>query len=241
MKQKNPFEVIFENEDFIVINKSSGVLSIPDRFDAGKANLYDLLSSLYATLYVVHRIDRDTSGLILFARNETAHKELSNLFESRSIEKEYLAICHSAPDIEEGMIDMPIAHSTRQAGLMTIHPKGKPAKTLYKLVSQWKDFSLIRAKPITGRTHQIRVHLSYLQCPIIGDRAYGGKESVSISDLKTRKLKVNYEEPTALISRVALHASKLSFPFLGKDYSFLAELPKDMEVCIKQFDKWIKK
>jgi 23S rRNA pseudouridine955/2504/2580 synthase/23S rRNA pseudouridine1911/1915/1917 synthase len=215
-----------------------GVLSIPDRYDSNKPNLFGMLGVLYPTLYVVHRLDKDTSGLICFAKSESTHRELSQLFENREVTKTYWAICEGVPSVDEWVMNGPIAHSNTEVGKMMIHPKGKESVTQAKIIEKFKSYCLLEITPFTGRTHQIRVHLATYSCPIVADPLYGSLVPFTIQSLK-RHAKLNPEhEPIPLINRTALHAKKLKFTLSKVDYEFEAPLPKDMEASLKQLRKW---
>ena len=238
---KKEFKILFENDDFFIISKPAGLLSIPDRFNIEKENLYNLLKLKWEDLFIVHRLDRETSGIICFAKNANAHKLLSLDFENRKIDKRYLALCNSIPLEETGIIDIPIAHSQTHDGRMITHSKGKPAETKFKIKEQWRGYSLIEIKPETGRTHQIRVHMAYIGCPILCDPFYGITSSLTIDDIKKHsKLSKNDERFRPLIERTALHAFSLSFRFMNTDFYFEVEMPKDMKAVVSQLNKWQK-
>ncbi|MBK7231581.1 MAG: RluA family pseudouridine synthase [Saprospiraceae bacterium] len=232
-------DLIFENEDMVIIDKPAGLLSIPDRFDLNKPNAHQILTQQGKTVFTVHRIDKDTSGLLIFAKNSQTHRSLSLLFEEQKIQKTYLAIVHGKPPFEEGSINSPIAHSSAGDGRMIIHPKGKPSETLFKLSHAWKKFSQIECKPLTGRTHQIRVHLASIHCPIVADPIYSLKPNLKIDDIKNYVRKGKFEETNPdLIARTALHAHSLKFELNGQSLYFECPLPKDMKAVINQMNKW---
>lgn len=239
---KNPeIKVLYEDHDLVIINKPSGMLSIPDRFNAELLNAYTLLKEKYPSIFIVHRIDKETSGILCFAKNAEAHKILNIAFEEGNVEKEYIAICYSTPEINEGVINMPIAHSGKLDGKMVIHSKGKESVTKYKCIESWQKFSLIKLMPLTGRTHQIRIHLAYLQCPIVGERLYHEFKPLTITMLKPFA-KINPEqEESLLMNRVALHASKLKFELHGNFIQVEAPMPKDMHATLHQMRKCLKK
>lgn len=238
--KKTKLDIIFENDDLVVVNKPSGMLSIPDRFNHELPNAYHLLKEDYNNIFVVHRIDKETSGVLCFAKNAETHKKLNTDFEEGNIEKEYLALCYSKPEIETGMIDVPIAHSGKLDGKMVVHPRGKESITKYKVLESWQKFSLLMVKPLTGRTHQIRVHLAYIHCPIVGERVYHEFVPLTISMLKPyAKIDPEMEE-RPLMNRVALHASKLSLELNGVEINVEAAFPKDMNASLNQIRKCLK-
>lgn len=237
--RKKRFDIIFENEDYIIINKPAGMLVIPDRYDQSKPCLVKMLDEKNDGIFVVHRIDMDTSGAICFARNAESHKHLSQLFENNKVDKSYLAICGSTPTLESGKIDTPIKPSETNKGKMICHPKGKKALTHYTVKERFGTSCLLEVKIETGRTHQIRVHLSFISCPLIVDKKYGQSDAFYLSHLKRRKYnrkKEDVERP--LMSRQSLHAWKLSFlDSKGNMITAEANMPKDFKAVLNQLRK----
>jgi 23S rRNA pseudouridine955/2504/2580 synthase/23S rRNA pseudouridine1911/1915/1917 synthase len=234
------FEIVYEDDDIVAYNKPSGLLSIPDRYNAEIPCLYHMAAKDYPQLFVVHRLDKDTSGLITFAKNEESHKYMSQLFESRDVEKYYLTIVNGRPFKEKGSIVAPIAEHPTHKGRMSIQKKGRFAHTDYEIEKTWNQFSLLRLRIHTGRTHQIRVHMQHLGNPIVCDPFYGSGGTLLLSSIKKKfKLAENAEEERPLLSRLALHASQLKFTnSKGEKQEINAPLPKDLAVTIKQLDKW---
>jgi len=234
------FEIVYEDEDIVAYNKPSGLLSIPDRYNAEIPCLYHMAAKDYKQLFVVHRLDKDTSGLIVFAKNEESHKFMSGLFEGRDVEKYYLAIVNGRPFKDKGSITAPIAEHPTHKGRMSIQKKGRFAHTDYEVEKSWNQFSLLRLRIHTGRTHQIRVHMQHLGNPIVCDPFYGNGGTLLLSSIKKKfKLAENAEEERPLLSRLALHASQLKFTDKdGHKKEINAPLPKDLTVTIKQLDKW---
>ncbi|PWT75380.1 MAG: RNA pseudouridine synthase [Bacteroidetes bacterium] len=232
------FDVIFENEEFVVINKSAGLLSIPDRPQASDS-LKALLQKKYGDIFVVHRLDKETSGLIVFARSEHSHKWLSQLFEGRSVEKIYLGLVYGHLVDQEGTIEQPVAEHPGKNGVMVIHKKGKPAKTLYKVEEEFGSYSLIKFQILTGRTHQIRLHMQWLGHSLVCDPLYGNASPIFISSFKRNyKLSKNEEEERPILSRLGLHSHELRFADpKGVKHEFKAEMPKDMRALIQQLRK----
>lgn len=233
-------EVIFESEDIIAFNKPSGLRSIPDRFNAELPCLHHVAEAKYGKLFTVHRLDKDTSGVICFAKNEETHKYLSLLFQGRDIEKYYIALVNGKPMQSEGSIKEAIAEHPVKKGKMTIFKKGRPSHTDYKVIKSWNGYSLLQLQIHTGRTHQIRVHLEYLGTPVVCDPLYGTGQPLLLSSIKKKfKLSVNEEEERPLLNRLALHAQKIMFKAAdGTDLIIEAPVPKDIEASIKQLDKW---
>jgi 23S rRNA pseudouridine1911/1915/1917 synthase len=229
--------IIFENADFVVVNKPAGLLSIPDRMQSA-VSLKDILLEKYGQIFTVHRIDRDTSGIIIFAKNETTHKFLSKAFEERTVEKDYRGIVLGTPPAS-GTVDAPISEHPVQKGLMVVHRNGKPALTDYKLIEAYKSFSLVEFRIHTGRTHQIRVHCKNIGHPLACDELYGDGKPVLLSAIKKKfKLSKNEEEERPIVNRLALHAYRLKFTdAAGVPHEFTAELPKDIRALLQQLKK----
>jgi 23S rRNA pseudouridine1911/1915/1917 synthase len=208
---RNIFEIVFENNDFIAISKPGGLLSIPDREQSEKS-LKDLLMAKYGSIYTVHRLDKDTSGLILFAKNEHTHKYLCKLFEDRKIEKYYLGVVLGSPVQSSGTIDAPMMEHPVHKGQMTVHRNGKPAQTSYEVLDANAHFSLVSFHLHTGRTHQIRVHAKNIGHPLACDPLYGDGKPVLLSSIKKKyKLSKHDEAERPMISRLALHSHRLVF------------------------------
>ncbi len=237
MKKLRP-EVIFENDSFIAINKPAGLLSIPDRVQS-EPSLKDMLLEKYGSIFTVHRLDKDTSGIILFAKTEAAHKYFSRLFEERKIEKYYQGLVIGCPAQKKGTLDAPISEHPTQKGLMVVHRKGKPSVTDYEVLEDLKQFSLIQFQLHTGRTHQIRVHCRNMGHPLACDELYGDGKPILLSSLKKKfKLSRHDEEERPMLNRLALHSYRLKFTDNdGKPIDLEAELPKDIRALIQQLKK----
>ncbi len=239
---KVKIELIYEDEALLIVNKPPDLLTIPDRFDSTKSNLYHLLSMQYeGKIFIVHRIDRETSGVICFAKTEEAHKNLSQQFQDRSIEKIYLALVDGKPTPPEGSIDKPIGQHPTQAGKMTISRDGKAALTDYKTIEAFRAFALMEANIKTGRTHQIRVHFKSIGHPLAIDPLYGKREAFFLSEIKNRNYQLGKDqEENPLMSRTTLHATRLELnhPSTGARMPFVASLPKDFQAVLNQLRKW---
>ena len=230
---------IFENDDFIVLNKPSGMLSIPDRTQS-QPSLKDHLIEKFGGIFTVHRLDRDTSGVIVFAKNETTHKYLSQQFEERSTQKIYNGLVTGKLERVNGIIDEAIAEHHSHKGVMAINAAGKPSITEYQLLEQFKSYSWMQFHILTGRTHQIRVHMKHLGHSIACDELYGDGKNILLSSFKKKfNLAKSADEERPILNRLALHAAQLSFTDSTKNaYNFEAPLPKDLRALLQQLKKW---
>jgi 23S rRNA pseudouridine1911/1915/1917 synthase len=235
---KSDIEVIAETGSFVVVNKPAGLLSIPGR-EGSEPSLKDILLQQYGSIYTVHRLDRDTTGIILFAKDETAHKYFSKQFEEKEIEKFYLGLVLGTPHATSGTIDEPIMEHPLIKNKMVIDRKGKPSVTDYELVESFGKFSLIKFQIHTGRTHQIRVHSKHIGHPIVADPVYGDGNPILLSSIKKKyNLSKKEEAERPILSRVALHSYQLKFKDAnGEVFDFTAELPKDMSALLQQLRK----
>ncbi len=230
--------IIFENDDLVALNKPAGLLSIPDR-EQTQTSLKNILQNKYDSIFTVHRLDKDTSGIIVFAKNEHTHKHLSQLFENRQVTKYYLGLVHGLPSSLQGKIELPIAEHPVHKGTMIIHKKGKLAVTDYETIEPNRKISLVKFQIHTGRTHQIRVHAKSMGNPIICDELYGDGKPVLLSSIK-RKFNLSKKEEIEkpLLARLGLHSYQLIFNDVsGKEINLTAELPKDMRALLNQLRK----
>jgi 23S rRNA pseudouridine955/2504/2580 synthase/23S rRNA pseudouridine1911/1915/1917 synthase len=235
--------IIFENDDFIALNKPSGLLSIPDR-EGKETSLKTLLQEKYQKIFTVHRLDRDTSGLIVFAKNEATHKHLSLQFEGRLTKKIYAGLVIGSPGEKKGSINLPLAENMVQRGVMIVNRRGKESLTDYEVMEDFGIYSWMQFQIHTGRTHQIRVHMKEIGHPIVCDELYGDGKPVLLSSLKKKKFKLGKDvlEEKPLMARLALHAFQLNFATIqGEKKELTAELPKDLRATLQQLTKWRKK
>jgi 23S rRNA pseudouridine1911/1915/1917 synthase len=230
--------IIFENDDLVGINKPSGLLSIPDR-EGKEVSLKLLLQEKYGQIFTVHRLDKGTSGLIIFAKNELAHKDLSRQFEERQTKKIYLGLVTGSPTEKKGTIDLAIAEHPVKRGLMVINREGKEALTDYEVLQDFGIYSLVQFRIYTGRTHQIRVHMKDLGFPIVCDELYGDGKPILLSSFKSKfKLSKDVEQERPIMPRLALHAHQLTFKDRsGKPIELEADMPKDMRATLQQLEK----
>ncbi len=232
--------IISENEEWVALNKLSGLLSIPDR-EGKETSLKQLLKEKYGEIFTVHRLDKDTSGLIIFAKTEAAHKHLSQQFEERQTKKIYLGLVNGSLQNKTGSMDAPIAEHPAKNGSMIVHHKGKEALTDYEVLEDFGVYSCIQFRIHTGRTHQIRVHAKETGHPIVCDNLYGDGKPVLLSSIKHKKFKLskNELEERPLLNRLALHAYQLSFTDQnGNVIELEAPLTKDLSATLQQLRKW---
>ena len=230
--------LIFENDDFIGLNKPSGLLSIPDR-EGKDISLKKILQEKYGQIFTVHRLDKDTSGVIVFAKNEETHKLLSREFENRVTEKIYVGLVVGSLQNREGTIDAPITEHSVKRGLMTIHHNGKESLTDYEVLEDFGIYSWLQFRIHTGRTHQVRVHMKHIGHPIACDELYGDGNPILLSSIKHNyKLSKKAEEEMPILNRMALHAYQLKFMDKnGAPQSFEAPVPKDLRATLQQLTK----
>lgn len=230
--------IIFEDDDFIALNKPSGLLSIPDR-EGKEVSLKALLKEKYGNIFTVHRLDRDTSGLILFAKNETTHKYLSQLFEERQIKKIYTGLVVGCPSEKKGSINLPLAENMVQRGVMIVNHRGKESITDYEVMEDFDIYSWLQFRIHTGRTHQIRVHMKEIGHPVVCDTVYGDSKPVFISSLKKKyNLSKDEWEERPILGRLGLHSFQLTFKNLHEKLIELeAPLHKDMRATLQQLRK----
>ena len=240
VKTERP-EIIYQDKSMVIVNKPAGLLSIPDRHEPSLPNLSDWLRESFEEVYVVHRLDKDTSGLICFALTADSHKKISLQFEHGEVEKRYYAFVDGIPP-EEGSIDVPLL--VNKQGKVIVHKKGKASLTNYKIKEKYMQYCMLDVELKTGRTHQIRVHLQHIGHPLLVDADYGKRHQFFLSEIKGRKYKLSQheEEERPLLKRQPLHAYYLSLrnPETGEKQVFEASLPKDLRALEKQLQKWNK-
>ncbi|MDP3582020.1 MAG: RluA family pseudouridine synthase [Ignavibacteria bacterium] len=211
-------EILYEDKDIIAVNKPEGLASIHD--SAGeKEDLQTILSErCKLKVFVVHRLDKEVSGVIIYAKNAATHKLLNKQFAERTVKKSYVALVHGKMMKDEGSINKPIREFG--SGRMGIdEAKGKPSKTVYKVIKKYPSYTLIELNPTTGRRHQLRVHLYYIGNSMVGDVRYGEKA-------------VQEKYP-----RLMLHAKELVVNINGSEKTFSADIPKSFSKYLQVIDE----
>lgn len=236
--KKAGVELLYQDDNYLVVSKPSGLLSIQDRYKAEVENLKQILLDEFGEVFTVHRLDKDTSGVICFAKNIEAHKDLNEQFAHGEIRKIYWAFVKGQPAISEGHVDMPILNDMKNSGRMLVNKDGKEALTYFRVIENYGTVSLLECFPKTGRTHQIRVHCHYLGCPLLVDPLYHGVSEFFLSKVKRKFKHAKYEEERPLVTRLSLHAKSLTFRKLdGEILTVESDLPKDLNALQKQLDK----
>jgi 23S rRNA pseudouridine1911/1915/1917 synthase len=250
MKPTAPFVIIYEDRSIIAVNKAAGIAVGGDRWDETVERLDRLLAShcLTPRVFTVHRIDRDTSGAVVFAKDAETHKRLCAAFEGRQAVKQYIAVVHGRFSPDETVCELPLVpDGDKQHRTIIDKYRGKKAVTRFRLLGRAGNYSVVEAVPETGRTHQIRVHLASLGRPIVCDPLYGeaarrghAEKGVFLSSFK-KGWRGNPQEEQPLLSRLGLHAQYLTLPdYSNGDASPLrryAPLSRDMAALIKQMEK----
>ena len=229
--EDEPLDVLFEDEDVAVVDKPAGLVVHPGAGRSVGTLAHRVLHRYPETAAVggerrpgiVHRLDRDTSGALIIARSGRAYAALTEAFAERRVRKRYLAIVYGRPTPEDGTIDAPIARHPRERKLMAVRDDGRPALTRYSVVARHEVASVLGVDLITGRTHQIRVHMKHLRHPLIGDPVYG--------EARWKGLPPRFRAPLRDFGRPALHAERVSFPHpvSGATVDVTARHPSDLE------------
>ena len=243
MKPVPDYTVIYADDDIIAVNKRSGLLIAADRYDADAPRLDVSVEKEFGRVFAVHRIDKDTSGIVVYARNEEAHRNISMQFEKREVQKIYHCLVNGHPLWTDLHVDIKLLPDGDARHRTIVNKKtGKPSVTDFHLIGSCGPYSWIEARPHTGRTHQIRAHLKESGFCIVCDPLYSGNQKpVRLSDIK-RKWNGDELEEKPLLSRLALHAYslKITHPKTMEPMTFIAPYPRDMEAVRKQLAKLFK-
>jgi 23S rRNA pseudouridine1911/1915/1917 synthase len=234
------YNILYEDDDLLVINKFANVLSIPDRWNPDIPNLRSLLDERYGKIFVVHRLDKETSGIMIFAKNAETHKYLNDLFEHHKIRKLYHVVVSGILQRNEVDVDIPIMTDPSNKGRSIPSSRGKESLTKIKVLQRFKVATLIECDLISGRHHQIRVHCSAIGHPLLVDTMYGDKSEFYLSSIKRKfNLKKGTEE-RPIIDRITMHASSLQFahPRHGEELTFTADHPKDFAALLQLLGKY---
>jgi len=227
-----PLDIVFEDDDLLLVNKPAGLVIHPAAGNPSGTLVNALLHHCrdlsgiggVERPGIVHRLDKDTTGLLVVAKTDRAHLGLSIAFRNRKIHKTYLAVCFGEPGKPDGVVDAPIDRHPRERQRMAVVAAGRPARTLYHVDEEIGGVSLISCHPVTGRTHQIRVHMAHIGHAVVGDPLYAGRQWRNLSDPRAQTACRSFP-------RQALHARRLGFthPVSGEEVAFEAPIPDDLE------------
>lgn len=226
--------IVHEDEHLIALNKPYGIATLHERIGEG-ISLLELLRKYDPNAQLCHRLDRETSGIIIAARNSEVYREMAIAFEMRKVDKTYLAIVHGRQNFDQTEVDLPLAISSKGHAKVDLR-NGKEARTVFTTIERFGHYTLVACKPITGRLHQIRIHLAAQNAPIAADETYGGSAPF-LSDILRNYQKGREREIRPMIQRIALHAHKISFQLGSKPFDLMAPLHRDMEVFLKLLRK----
>jgi 23S rRNA pseudouridine955/2504/2580 synthase len=238
MKIKFEDLILFENDDYIVVNKPPYIATLDERNADNPFSLLRLARQYTEDAQVAHRLDKETSGALAIAKHPEAYRHLAMQFEHREVTKRYHAVVNGVHDFDSISVYLPILALPRDGVVRIDRQKGKEAETIFNTIKAYRQHTLVECIPISGRMHQIRIHLVCLKAPIVADETYGGKNAY-LSQLKRNfNLKKDTDEQS-MMKRVALHAHSLTFNLLdGERIRIEAPYPKDLEVFIKLLEKY---
>ncbi len=237
LPEKADLDILYEDSSLLVVLKPPGMVVHPGA-GTTRGTLAAALLEHCGTLSqvggvtrpgIVHRLDKGTSGLLVVAKNDQAHRSLSAQFKGRRVTKIYSAICFGAPRPSKGSVNLPIGRDPRERKRMAVVEEGRAARTDYEVTELLGPFSVVRLRLHTGRTHQIRVHMAALRCPLVGDKTYGAGARAARAPREFREVVASFRRP-------ALHAQVLGFehPVTGRDMRFEAPWPADLELLRDQ-------
>lgn len=235
LPQPIPFDILFEDEALLIVNKAPGIIVHPthghytETLANGVVHYWKERGEKFR-FRPIHRLDQETSGVLAIAKNAYVHQHISEQLIAGQVTKRYKALVHGSPAQDEGKIEGPIDRDPLEPHRRIITEAGYPALTYYSVSQKYKNASLVEIQLGTGRTHQIRVHMSSLGCPLIGDKMYGHPQGENLPAERLEQI----SQLDRLISRQALHAAELGLrhPLTGQDIRFVAPFPKDM-VCLQ--------
>jgi RluA family pseudouridine synthase len=243
-RRPEPVEVLLDDPKFTIVAKPAGVPSVPERFARDKRTVGDHLAAIWRRTdpkapqpVVCHRLDRDTSGCLVLAKDHGTANILMEHFRERRVRKTYLALVIGAPQPPEGEVEFQVAPDKFRPGAMMIVPKkGKECSDAYETLETFRGLSLVRVTPKTGRTHEVRLGLKHLGTPCAFDMLYGGRDPILLSSFKRGYRTGRGQRELPLIDRLTLHASTLEFPHptTGEPVRAEAPIPRDLETTLRQ-------
>ncbi len=227
--------LVMEDEQIACISKPPHYSSLDDRHD-DTVSVLRLAKKYNENLQLCHRLDKETSGILVLAKNEEAYRAMAMAFEQRRVTKVYHAFVAGNLEVQHAEILLPLSQ-TKKGTAVVDRQKGKPSKTIISTLRHFRHFTLLECRPVTGRMHQIRIHLASQNFPLVADEMYGGKLPY-LSQMKKDFKAGKWQNEEAMLKRVALHAFSLAFTLGEKSYHLEAPYPKDLAVFLKQLEKF---
>lgn len=240
MKNTQDIQYLYEDESIVIVSKPAGVLTIPDRYNKELPNLRRILEKKYGKIFVVHRLDRDTSGVMVFLKNADAHRILNEQFQNNEVEKIYNVVVSGIVPREEIDIDIPIIADPVKLGMSRPSARGKESLTKVKVIERYRVATLIECDLVTGRHHQIRVHCAAVGHPLLVDELYGQNTEFYLSSIKRKFNLKKHTVENPIINRVTMHSTKISFlhPDTNEKVTFEAPFPKDFQALLNVLRKY---
>lgn len=231
--------ILYEDSQVLIVNKPAGVLTIPDRYDRTAPNLYWLFQKQYGEIFVVHRLDRDTSGALIFAKDAETHRFFNQQFQDNKVSKIYHAVVAGIVPKDELIIDIPLMANPARKGMTIPSARGKESLTIMRVIEKYRIATLVECKLVTGRHHQLRAHVSSVGHPLLIDEMYGSSSEFMLSSIKRRfKLKKDTVEKP-VISRITMHARSIELLHPnGESIRATADYPKDFEALLQVLRKY---
>jgi RluA family pseudouridine synthase len=232
--------LLWVDDSLLAINKPAGLPTLPDGYDPRAPHVKGLLEGHFSPLWIVHRLDRETSGVLLLARSPDVHRDLSIQFENRTVSKVYHALVMGSPPWDEKRVALPLRPDADRHHRTLVDPhQGKPAVTNLRVLERFRLYALVEARPETGRAHQVRVHLASTGLAVAADGLYGSGAGVYLSQIKPR-YKPSRGEERPLLGRLGLHACalKIQHPVTGDLINLEAPYPKDFETTLRNLRKF---
>ena len=239
-KSKPEEMVLWSDAAVMVVCKPAGLPALPDGYDPDAPHLRSILEPIYGKLWMLHRLDRDTSGVLVLARTAESHRAINTQFEQRQIAKLYHALVVGIPPWEEKIVNLKLRpNGDRKHRTVVDARRGKLSVTNLRVLQRFREWSLLEASPETGRTHQIRVHLAAVGFPILADGLYGDESGLFLSKIKPA-YRAGRSQERPLINRLALHARELSFvhPVSGEILKIEAPYPDDFEAALRHLRRY---
>lgn len=227
--------LIYEDDEVVALNKPPHLSTLDER-DETKKSLLRIAQVRWPEIQVCHRLDKETSGILILAKNKKVYRDMAMLFENRKVTKWYHAVAEGAHHFDQMEIDKPLKINSKGYAKID-YREGKDSLTVVDTLKMYKHFTLVQCYPFTGRLHQIRVHLASQNAPLAGDVYYGGSMPM-LSDIKRKYASGKNAEELPMMQRVALHACSLHFELNGKSYALSAPYPKDFATFLKLLDKY---